>query len=119
MSAEKTAKACAICTKRHEITHGRLECRARPPAQDVALHARFPVVKPADYCHSDFVRDAAAAEAWDATLAETGRLDGLVAATQERAALDLVASDRPAEPAAPQPKRARRARPDAAQKTLL
>jgi hypothetical protein len=35
-------KACAICVKRHEIANGELECRANPPVQDVARHARFP-----------------------------------------------------------------------------
>lgn len=56
-------RACRICAKRFEASSPngalRLECRARPPAQDVAQYARFPVVQPDFYCFSDFLVDGA------------------------------------------------------------
>lgn len=120
-----TDKACAFCTKRLAITTGDLECRARPPVVDVGKYARFPVVRPADFCHDGFSLDGKAKEALKAKEAETLRLDGLVAETQARAEAEAAARAR--EPEAAQPdtaaptkgRRARRARADAAQDKLL
>lgn len=68
-----TDRSCAVCVKRHVVAAilpadgmlgvrapERLECRALPPVQDVALHARFPTVAADHYCHAYFERDAAA-----------------------------------------------------------
>ena len=90
--------------------------------QDVARHARFPVVKPDDYCHSAFERDAEAVKARAAAAAEATRLDGLVAETQARAEVVVEpVLEAAAEPpvAGTQPKRARRARADDTQDKLL
>jgi len=38
-----------------------LECRALPPVQDVARFARFPTVRPGDFCHDRFELDPKAA----------------------------------------------------------
>lgn len=119
-----TDKACAICVKRHVVAlvvGGQLECRAAPPVQDVALHARFPLVKPDDYCHSGFELDAAAAKARAASAALLADLDQRVADTQAHEAARMEAGDADAsdDPSASAPKRARRARASADQGGLL
>lgn len=54
-----TEKSCAACVKRY-VNGGHLECRARPPVQDVGRYARYPVVRPDFYCHDGFELDAPA-----------------------------------------------------------
>jgi hypothetical protein len=123
--------------KRHEVpaqvvnadlgihAPGRLECRAHPPRQDVALHAVFPSVRPDDYCHADFELDVYARQADAETAAKVAELDALVAKTQEAAAAAGSQPELALEPAAAtvapeaaeaagEPKRARRARKGAA-----
>lgn len=132
MSKSATAapfqKACEVCTRRHVIAgQPHFECRARPPVQDVSLHARFPIVKPGDYCHSDFELDGDAVAALNAANVEAMRLDRLVDATAHREAArvetlaiqpaqpELALDPKPASGAAASP-RARRARSGASAK---
>lgn len=107
-----TDRACAICTKRHDVSQfadgSALECHARPPAVDVVF-GRFPKVRATDFCHSDFALDASAASAKAARVEDETRLDGLVADTQARARVEELAQ--PAEPSAPVARRARAAAP--------
>lgn len=55
------ARSCATCAKAHlAATHlagVNLECRADPPRQEVGRYARFPMVRPDDYCHDKFMRE--------------------------------------------------------------
>lgn len=89
--------ACEVCTRRHSIAgQAHFECRARPPVQDVGLHARFPIVKADDYCHSDFELDGDAVAALNSANVEKMRLDGLVDVTRQSEAARVEAAAIPA-----------------------
>lgn len=129
-----TDRACAICTKRHEIAAqtlggagiavplpARLECRALPPVQGAGRDAAAPTVAADHYCHVYFQADPDAIKARDAAATEAAALAEKVAATQAVAAaqpsLPLEPNQVEAEPEAEKatPKRARRARSGAAE----
>lgn len=60
----RDGRSCALCAKGHlageHLAGVNLECRASPPVQEVGRFARFPLVRPEDYCHDKFERDAEA-----------------------------------------------------------